>query len=192
MKKQLLVSIALFSGVVFFNACKKQDPTPPTIIINTIPVNLDAALANKESYTLDLSQYGDADDVSTIVQQATNYTTSQIDVTSTTDKRGTYTYMYDASNLTSGKIINPLVKDSVVLKIEEGEKTQTNCHGGGKGPKHGGQKPPKFGFHLFHKDHPDASKTIIEDVYLIKIVFTINTATTVPIVLTTKMSNVKY
>jgi hypothetical protein len=115
MKKYL--SIIAIASLGLIAACKKNS-TEPTIVINSIPVNLEQTLNNKQVYTLDLTQYGDKDDISSIIQQATHYTTSQIDVT-TADKRGSYTYMYDAANLTAGKIIIPTVLDSVILKIVE-------------------------------------------------------------------------
>ncbi|MGZ3912025.1 MAG: hypothetical protein ACXVBR_18205 [Flavisolibacter sp.] len=41
-------------------------------------VTIDTTLASGTTYTLDLKSYGDADDIATIKQQASNFTTSEI------------------------------------------------------------------------------------------------------------------
>jgi hypothetical protein len=106
MKKILIFAVALLSSAILFTSCKKENTDEIT------NVTLDVSINAGETYKLDLSHYGDADDFATITTQATTFTTSEIAKIGTI---GEYNFM---------KAGNPKVggngTESVVLKIEEG------------------------------------------------------------------------
>jgi hypothetical protein len=106
MKKILIFAVAVFSSAILFTSCKKEKTDEIT------NVTLDVSINAGETYKLDLSQYGDADDFATITTQATTFTTSEIAKVGTI---GEYNFM---------KAGNPKVggngSETVVLKVEEG------------------------------------------------------------------------
>ncbi len=78
-------------------------------------VSLDVTLARGTTYQLDLSKYGDKDDLPTIQSQATEYTKSEI--TKGTGC-GKYVYTYEAPSTPK---VSSNGTDMVVLKIYEQE-----------------------------------------------------------------------
>lgn len=132
MKKFLTLFLAILSAVILFTSCKKEHGDEIT------NVTLDVSINAGETYKLDLSQYGDADDFATITKQATDFATSEIAKVGTI---GEYNFM---------KAGNPKVggngSETVILKVEEGkgngrcsgDSTRVNHNNGGEhhGKKH--------------------------------------------------------
>jgi hypothetical protein len=81
-------------------------------------VHIDTVLTSGTEYTFDLKSFGDADDVATIIKQASNFTTSEITNTTTTFAP---VYHYAASTSKTD------VSDQVILSISEGNNGQGNC-----------------------------------------------------------------
>jgi hypothetical protein len=106
MKKNLILFVAILSTIVLFTSCKKQNTDE---IKN---VTLDVSINAGETYKLDLSQYGDADDVATITTQATTFTTSEI---AKVGVIGEYNFMKAGSPKTGGNGY-----ETVILKVAEG------------------------------------------------------------------------
>ena len=98
----LLIAVISFSLV----ACKKDHDEIKL-------VTLDVTLARGTNYQLNLSQYGDADDVASIVSQATDFTTSEIVNDPATSW---YVYKYTAASTPKVPAIS---SDKVVLKVSE-------------------------------------------------------------------------
>jgi hypothetical protein len=74
-------------------------------------VTLNVTINANDLYTLDLSQYGDADDIATITTQANTFTTSEITKTGII---GTYSFKKDGIPKTGGN-----GTETVVLKVAE-------------------------------------------------------------------------
>lgn len=110
-KKVLFPILGVFLMVSLFSCKKEGRGHRAEMKSETLNITLKAGTL----YQLDLSKYGDADDIATISAQGTNYQTSQIDHDGATGK---YIYYY---------VSNPLVKtgnpmsDKVILKVAEPE-----------------------------------------------------------------------
>lgn len=78
-------------------------------------VSLDVTLARGATYQLDLSKYGDEDDLATIQTQATEFTKSEI---TNAAGYGKYLYTYEAASTPK---VSSTDTDMVVLKIYEPE-----------------------------------------------------------------------
>ena len=108
MKKFLSLSaIALLLSVVLFS-CKKEKTDDVEI------VNLNVTLAAGATYNLDLSKYGDADDIAKIFTQAEHFDISEISATS-----GKFQYQYKVAALPK---VNFNGTDKVVIKLTEGQR----------------------------------------------------------------------
>ncbi len=68
----MILSVAFLSTLVLFTSCKKEKADEIKNV--TLNVTINAG----ETYKLDLSQYGDADDIATITKQAADFATSEI------------------------------------------------------------------------------------------------------------------
>jgi hypothetical protein len=102
--KKLFYTAPLLLMIGIVASCKKHiNHTSQQIVIDT-------TIASTTQFALDLKPYGDADDVATITQQATSYSTSEISNTA-----GTFApvYHYAAAAKTTGT-------DKVVISITEG------------------------------------------------------------------------
>ena len=83
MKKILpLLALFLFTAIII-SSCKKERPDD----IKNVTLNI--TIPAGTAYNLDLSKYGDADDLATITTQAKNFNTSEIN---TTTSPGVYTF----------------------------------------------------------------------------------------------------
>lgn len=105
--KRILPLLAI--AAISFTGCKKEDHG------DVKQVSLDISLSKTSTYTLNLNQYGDADDLSTIVTQAGSYVKSEIIRPS--GSRGfndVYTYIPDVNIK-----VNETKTDKVVLKVYE-------------------------------------------------------------------------
>lgn len=71
MKRHLPAFLSFLVILVFLNGCKKPGH-------DTQYVELNETVLSNAMYTLDLSQYGDEDDIPSISTQATDYTVSEI------------------------------------------------------------------------------------------------------------------
>ncbi len=113
MKKNLLYLFLILSLGFSIASCEKEHGKKETKY-----VTLDVILARGANYQLDLSAYGDADDLATIITQATDYTISEIVKNASTSK-----YLYNYTTATTPKF-SSTGKDQVVLKVyeEEGER----------------------------------------------------------------------
>lgn len=106
--KKFVCSLALIAGIsLLFVSCRKEGPGRDDIR----NVTLDISLAAGQTYTLDLSQYGDEDDIASITQQATVYDLSRIDLTG-----GKYIYSF-LKTLPSK--IGATDTETVMLKVAE-------------------------------------------------------------------------
>ncbi len=117
MKKTLSISTILLFTALLFNACKKGHHDKINDKVNNI--SFDTTISAGTTYQLDLSPYSDADDSAKITTQATNFTISEINSTTTP-------IVYSFLQNTNSKI-GESRKEVVVLKIYEpaGHK---NCH----------------------------------------------------------------
>lgn len=68
----------LFCGIIFLQSCKKDQEAQY--------VTLDENIKSGSTYSLDLSEYGERNAISSITTQALNYTVSQIDIEPVTGK----------------------------------------------------------------------------------------------------------
>jgi hypothetical protein len=111
MRKFYLLAIAgALTGLV---ACKKQSEHATT------HVTIDTTLAAGASLQLNLQPYGDQDDVASILQQASNATTSEI-VNAPNGFAPVYHYVSSANAKSS-------VSDQVTLAVTEGHSTNRRC-----------------------------------------------------------------
>lgn len=113
MKKIFFVLSCL--AAVFFFSCKKQHQD---ILGRT--VTIDTTLASGTMYSLNLAQYGDADDIATIRQQASSFTTSEI-VNAATGFAPVYNFSAVGDNKSA-------INEQVILAITEGGRNG-NRHG---------------------------------------------------------------
>lgn len=123
MKKILTSFAVILSTAILFTSCKKENMEKNKVT----NISLDVTLNAGELYSLDLSKYGDADDIATITTQANNFVTSEIAKTTVI---GNYVFMKGGTPKTGGN-----GNETVVLKISEanrGNATQNNDN------KHGG------------------------------------------------------
>ena len=98
----LLLAVVAVSMI----ACKKERDEIKLVTLNV-------TLARGTNYQLNLSQYGDADDVASIVTQATDYVTSEI----VTDAAiSAYVYKYSAG---ASPKVPAISGDKVILKVAE-------------------------------------------------------------------------
>lgn len=106
--KKVFISFALIlSSVILLTSCKKEK-----IEKNKISnITLDVTLKVGELYSLDLSKYGDADDIATITAQANNFVTSEIIKTTVI---GNYVFMKGGTPKIGGN-----GNETVVLKVSE-------------------------------------------------------------------------
>jgi hypothetical protein len=107
MKKNLALLVAIISIAFLFTACKKENGDDIKNITLNISINAG------ETYKLDLSKYGDADDVAIITKQASIFTTSEI---VTIGAIGEYNFMKLGNPKTEGNL-NEVVK----IKVSEGK-----------------------------------------------------------------------
>jgi hypothetical protein len=141
MKKIFILTLTVIATAIFFTSCKKEKTDEITNITLNVTVNAG------ETYKLDLSKYGDADDAAKITKQATNFAASEIVKNATI---GEYNFM---------KAGNPKVggngNETVVLKVSEGI-------GGGNGIATGGCIPnSNSGEHYGNKHNGDETNITI-------------------------------
>jgi hypothetical protein len=108
LKFKLAIPVLLCLSVLFFSSCKKDQPDN-----ESKAVTLNVTQSSADTYTLDLSQYGDADDLTAIQTQATAFITSEINQNATSGK-SIYTY----TSIGNGKA-GYTGTDKVVLKVYE-------------------------------------------------------------------------
>lgn len=75
MKKHLLTAVLLLSGVVIMQSCRKD--VQRSEIIKEITIN--NTIVAGEDYELSLAQFGDDDNIATIIQQANHAAISQLE-----------------------------------------------------------------------------------------------------------------
>jgi hypothetical protein len=108
MKKILQPLIAILCLATIATSCKKENHHQRDEVKNvTLNVSVDAGVV----YNLDLSTYGDADDIVTITKQATDYNISEIVKQGVIGK---YSFMRNGTPKTGGN-----GTDVVVLKVAE-------------------------------------------------------------------------
>ena len=108
MKKVLSISAIAFLLTVSLFSCKKEKHDEVQI------VNLDVTFAAGAVYNLDLSKYGDADDVAKIFTQAEHFDVSEI-----TSATGKFNYQYKVAALPK---VNFAGTDKVIIKLTEGQR----------------------------------------------------------------------
>ena len=120
MKKFLPILSLVLLTLVGFTSCKKEKHDDVQI------VNLNVTLAAGTVYNLDLSKYGDADDIAKIFTQAEHFDISEINSTA-----GKFNYQYKVAAIPK---VNFTGTDKVVIKLTEPER------GGGRngGSSNGG------------------------------------------------------
>ncbi len=109
MKQKFSNSFLALIVIVSFFSCTKEGRHKTETVNETLNVTLKAG----DVYQLDLSKYGDADDVAAIATQAINFTTSEINKESFTGK---YTYKYVSGTPTKAGVTTT---DKVVIKLTE-------------------------------------------------------------------------
>jgi hypothetical protein len=128
MKKSLLSALFLFGIAITLNSCKKEKTDEIT------NVTLDVSINAGETYKLDLSAYGDADDKATITKQAADFVTSEIAAVGII---GEYQFLKAGAPKVGGN-----GTETVVLKVSEGHHSG-GCHNGNvpsdSTGNHGGQ-----------------------------------------------------
>jgi hypothetical protein len=102
-----------FAIVLTTPSCKKEQH-------GSKYVALDVNLVRGTEYQLNLSQYGDEDDIASIETQATDYTISEISTDASTAK---YIYKYATAAMPK---VSSTGQDNVVLKLSE---PQRGCRG---------------------------------------------------------------
>ena len=108
MKIKLSIASAVCLLSLLFTSCQKEKPEN-----ESKAVTLNVTIAATDIYKLDLSQYGDADDLTTIVTQATTFNISEINKDNITGK---YIYSYSVSPTPKTDFNGT---DKVILKIYE-------------------------------------------------------------------------
>ena len=103
MKKYILFPAALFCSIILFQSCKKDGHA-------TKYVTLNETVKAGSTYSLDVSAYGDADDIASISTQATHYAMSQIDKDATTDA-SIYHFSYDTKFQGNETVVITLSED---------------------------------------------------------------------------------
>ena len=116
MKQKYSFALLAIVSILSFSSCKK-DMHDRNEIKN---VDLNIALTAGASYQLDLSKYGDADDVVSIATQATHFDVSAINQDFATKK---YNYQYKAP-AADPKVTTAII-DKVVIKVSE---PANRCH----------------------------------------------------------------
>lgn len=114
MKKLTALFVIAASLLISFTSCKK-DHRGNEIKAVTLNVTITAG----DIYQLDLSQYGDADDLASITQQATSFLQSEISRDAATGK-----YMYKFSQPAGAKA-GGTTTEKVILKVNE---PAERCH----------------------------------------------------------------
>ena len=109
MNNKLKISLLTIAAIALFYSCKKEGRGDHESKSVTLNVTLSAGTV----YELDLSKYGDADDLATITTQAENFDVSEIYKSSV---NGKYLYKYSVAAIpkTGFKGI-----DKVILKVSE-------------------------------------------------------------------------
>jgi hypothetical protein len=107
MKNILQSLVALLFFTIIISSCKKLDHHMGEVKAVTLNVSVDAGVV----YNLDLSTYGDADDIATITKQADDFTLSEITKQGVIGK---YSFMRNGTPKAGGN-----GTDVVVLKIAE-------------------------------------------------------------------------
>ncbi len=123
MKKNFILFATIAMSVILFSSCKKEKTNE---IKN---VTLDVTINAGDIYKLDLSKYGDADDVATVTKQAVDFATSEIVKVGTV---GEYDFMRTGSPKTGGN-----GTETVVLKVAEGPHGNGGNAPQGAGGSHG-------------------------------------------------------
>ena len=108
MKIKLSIASAVCLLSLLFTSCQKEKPEN-----ESTAVTLNVTIAATDTYKLDLSQYGDADDLTTIITQATAFNISEINKDNITSK---YIYSYSVSPTPKTGFNGT---DKVILKIYE-------------------------------------------------------------------------
>ena len=108
MKQKLQISLLAIATMVMLFSCKKDERGNESKAIT-----LNITLATGAVYELDLSAYGDADDLATIATQAVHFDVSEINKSSLTGK---YVYKYIVSASPKAGYNGT---DKVVLKVYE-------------------------------------------------------------------------
>ena len=106
MKKIFPLSALFLFAIIFNISCEKEHDDDE--IKN---VNLNITIPAGTAYTLNLDQYGDADDFAEITTQAANYTTSEI---TKSTMPGVYTFLKSGAPKLGGN-----GNETVVLKVYE-------------------------------------------------------------------------
>ncbi len=114
MKQILRFTIGTFMLMSLFSACKKSNEEVKYITLNE-------TVAFGAVYNLDLSQYGDADDVASITKQASKSNTSAI--------VSAFGYSYTAPTANVSKI-GSTDKDVVEITLTEGNRGNGIARGG--------------------------------------------------------------
>jgi hypothetical protein len=107
MKKQLYILAIIATAAFVFASCKKDNGGDNEIKNITLNETINAG----STYTLDLSKYGDADDLVSITKQAIDFSVSEI---TKNLQLGVYSFSKSGSPKTGGN-----GSETVVIKIYE-------------------------------------------------------------------------
>ena len=126
MKRNIFATFLALSVMFSFSSCMKEGRRHHKQ--ETVSETLNVKIAPGATYQLDLSKYGDADDLATIATQAVNYQVSEISKESTSGK---FIYKYVAPIPTKNGAVTT---DKVVINFVEPER-QGGCNGNGEKDK---------------------------------------------------------
>ena len=123
MQRNILAAFLAVFVMFLFSSCMKEGGRHHNR--KTVSETINIKIASGASYQLDLSKYGDADDLPTIATQAVNYQVSEISKESTSGK---FIYKYVAPiPIKNGAVTT----DKVVINVVEPEH-HGGCNGNGE------------------------------------------------------------
>jgi hypothetical protein len=107
MKKIMLFLVLSIAITAFLTSCEKERNDKDAVKNITLNVTVDAG----STYDLDLSAYGDADDIASIIKQAVTYAKSEINLTG---GKYIYSFMKSGTPKAGGNGM-----ETVILKLSE-------------------------------------------------------------------------
>ena len=123
MKRNIFTAFLALFATFSFSSCMKEGGRHHKH--DTVSETLNVKIASGATYQLDLSKYGDADDLATIATQAANYQVSELSKESTSGKF-IYKYVAPVPSKTGAA-----TTDKVVINVVEPEH-HGGCNGNGE------------------------------------------------------------
>ena len=102
MKKYILLPAVFLCGIFLFQSCKKDHGTKYITLNETVKAG--------STYSLNVSAYGDADDIASITKQADHFAVSQIDQDAAS-KNSIYHFSIDTKFQANATVVITLSED---------------------------------------------------------------------------------